>query len=1075
MQLLRFFLPAFTLFVFALPCQSAATEPSITIPKGASPPPLSGDPAGGAWERAAWVGNPVYLNAKEITSKFDWRAALLWDDTALYVGFKVKGFRKPVTITTTAGDDGLERDDAVEVCFKVPGFEDAKGQPVQFKLNCDGLRDDAIAHSDFKWNAEWEGKVHQDGRNWSATFKIPFANFGVTPKLGEQWEANLGVYLQGYDYRAFLWSPVAAGHHHSGDFGRFVFGDANTPASAIGPIKKQLSQVQVDGSLAAPGSVRLLLFSEGNATPVKETMLKNVIANFEDEETRRAARHSITPITKPGAWTATLDDVRPGDYQLKVVLQDSAGRPVNVDRKPISIRRSIETRILPYPVAGSASARIAVYDMGKPGFLPHALSVTVADAAGTHVRKIDVSPEAKLPVEQVVPLGKLENSVPYKVTAEATAADGTTRVEDTVEFTLTPRPAWADTDAGDSHGRVPKPWTPVRADGAALHCWGREYDFQGNLLPAAITSGSQAMLAGPMEVQIGTASGPVTLKDARRSVEFDLSAMGDRAEFSTETDSPVAEARISGYLEFDGFMAIDLTVRPKQPITSLALDLPLTSALARYIHPLPDASNRDESGTIPASGVRLAPQNTLWICNDSAGLYFACESTQQWNGGIEVLPQAGRTLLRFQFRKEGPPSTEERTYRFFLQTTPVRPFNPDWFENGSRVVNGLNFHTSEASLQKAKALGVKTLIFFEQWASAQNGGWSKREPELKKIVADCHRLGLKVIFYFGFEMADVPEHKDMLEECKALINRSANYYAPARQHTYWVSYGGPYQEYLLHHMRRLKEEVGIDGVYLDGSLNLSASDNPAFGCGYVNEKGERVPTVPVERIRSFARRINELFVQDGGTVFAHLSVTPPTMGFVSNCYLGEHVGFLSTDWQSVTDRIPNDVARAQYNANNTGVPMVLCIQNMWPHLRGVKPFWFPRALAWANLYRVRINVLIEDPMAAEGVAVLDQNRALAEFGADQAEWIPYWQSDSPVRCEPSDLKASVYRRKDGAMVCAVANLSAQAVKGRLIVPAGMKCTELVGGKATPMEDGKAILDIAAYEGQMLKIESGKTE
>jgi hypothetical protein len=148
---------------------------------------------------------------------------------------------------------------------------------------------------------------------------------------------------------------------------------------------------------------------------------------------------------------------------------------------------------------------------------------------------------------------------------------------------------------------------------------------------------------------------------------------------------------------------------------------------------------------------------------------------------------------------------------------------------------------------------------------------------------------------------------------------------------------------------------------------------------------------------------------------------------------------------------------------------------MWPHLRGVKPFWFPRALAWANLYRVRINVLIEDPMAAEGVAVLDQNRALAEFGADQAEWIPYWQSDSPVRCEPSDLKASVYRRKDGAMVCAVANLSAQAVKGRLIVPAGMKCTELVGGKATPMEDGKAILDIAAYEGQMLKIESGKTE
>jgi hypothetical protein len=259
-------------------------------------------------------------------------------------------------------------------------------------------------------------------------------------------------------------------------------------------------------------------------------------------------------------------------------------------------------------------------------------------------------------------------------------------------------------------------------------------------------------------------------------------------------------------------------------------------------------------------------------------------------------------------------------------------------------------------------------------------------------------------------------------------------------------------------------------VYLDGTLNLTASDNPAFGCGYVNTRGERVPTVPVERIRRFARRINELFVQDGGTVFAHVSAVPPTMGFASTAYLGEHVGFLNTDWQSVPDRIPADVSRAIYNADNTGVPMVLCIQNMWPHLRAVKPFWFPRSLAWANLHRIGINVLIETPMAQEGLVVLAQNRALAEFGADQTEWIPYWRPDPPVRCEPADdLKASVYRRQDGALACTVANLAGRETKGRLIVPAGAKCTELVGGRAFPVEDNQVTLTLPAYEGLLLKI------
>ena len=1044
-------------------------SPSVVIPKVSKGPVIDGSLKDPLWQKAVWVGNPVYLNASEVSSRIKMQVGLLWDREALYVAFEIFGFRAPMAVTKTAGDDGLERDDAVEVCFVVPGLKEANGQPLQFKLNYQGLKDDAIGFN-FGWNTEWDGKVTQDGKNWIATFRIPFASVGAMPKVGDEWKGNLGVYLVGYDYRAFLWSPVGTGHHHGGSFGSFKFGDERVPASSVGPLTSELSNVTAQGSLAVPGNVRLLLLPRSGEAAAKETMRGTTIANFEDEETKQAVRHNITPVPKAGAWTASLSDLRPGDYLLKTVILDAAGTRLNVDVKPVTIRRNIEVKILPYPVAGSASARVSVYNMGQADLVPKSLIVTVTDSSNKEVHKIEETIDPKLPSEKVLSLGKLENGVRYRVLAKAIAEDGKTSVDEAVEFELAPRPAWADTDAGDAKGRVPKPWTPVEAEGSTLKCWGRDVTFGKGLLPVAMSSGKHKILSGPMSVLLGSSTGVVTIQDTGTDLKPAVSATGDRAEFSTAFGSPLADVRVSGYMEFDGFIAVDLKVHPKQPITSLALEMPLERDLAKYISPLPGATNRDQAGTIPGGGVVLDPQNSLWICNDSAGIYFSCESTQNWNGGIEVKPGDRQTLVRFQFRKDGPPSSEPLTYRFYLQTTPVRPFNPDWFESGSRVVNGLTYGQSEASLQKVKELGGKTLIFFEHWCTAQNGGWSKREPELKKIVEMCHRMGFKVIFYFGFEIADVPEHKDMIEECKALVNQSANFYSPASQNTYWVSYGSPYQEYLLHHMRRLKEEIGIDGVYLDGSLHMALSDNPAFGAGYINEEGKTKGTVPIERIRNFAKRINELFVQDGGTVFAHLNVNPNTMGFVSTCYLGEHVGFLSGNWKSVDDLIPPDVARSMYNADNTGVPMVLCIQNMWPHLRHSPPGWFPRSLAWANLYRIGINVLLEDPMASEAIEVMDQNRALAEFGADTAQWMPYWQENLPLQSEPAELKTSVYQREDGAMVCAVTNTSGSAIKGSLTLPPGMKCSELVGGEPIPLNGDKVVLDLPAFEGRMLKIE-----
>lgn len=1237
-----------------------ALRPFVVLPRASVPPAINGNPAGGAWERAAWVGNPVYLNAKEITPKFTMQVGLLWDETALYVGFRVFGFRKPLAITTTKGDDGLERDDAVEVCFKVPGFEAAKGQPVQFKLNCVGQRDDAIGF-DFNWNARWDGAVQVQGYNWSATFKIPFANFGVMPKEGDRWEANFAAYLMGYSYRGFLWSSVVLGHHHQGDFGTIQFGSANTPANAIGRMALDMTTLRVSGSLGSPGSVRILLFP-GAGGQEKQVLLGNVIANF-DEEGRAAAAQKVCRVEKAGEWSAVLEGLRPGSYLAKVIVMDAAGQPLNVDVKPVKVSRSIETRILKYPVAGSGSAVVTVYDMGKPGLAPAVLKVSVLDSTGVVLREVKEALPGKLPVERMVSLGRLKNRATYKVLASAATADGATTVEDAVEFQLPERPAWADAEAGALNGRVLKPWTPIRAKGAALSCWGRTYDLGDSSLPVGIVSSGHKILADRVRVVAGSASDTVTIDKAKGPPKVQVSKTGDVAEFESIAGSTLCELAVKGFLDFDGFMAFGLTVKPKKKVDSLAVEIPLDNALARYIQPLPGATNRDGAGAIPEPGVAMGPVNTLWICSEKAGLFFVCESTQFWKAppdkAVEVIRRATDTLLRLNFFRSPEGFEGQRTYRFSLQATPVRPYNPDWFANGSRVANGLTWHhhvqaleedtvlslplgaassqpvgaleillqnesdfkavtemdydhygsnenilsvtspagkvsllyskprnamtlttpwgelglkgnalwkprethklaftwgdklrffvdgnlqgelavtslplpnaklnlgsisacylmrglraarsvdpdsladtrpmvkTADTFLYRGESLnlrsnartplhvfkefGGKTLIFFEHWCHAQNGGRSDREPLLKKIVADCHRLGLKVLLYFGFELADLLEHEDLIDECKSLVNQGPNFYAPQRQNTYWVSYGSPYQEYLLHNMKRLKEEMGIDGVYLDGSLSLSGSDNPALGCGYVDESGARVPTVPVERIREFAKRINNLFVQEGGVVFAHLGVVPPTMGFVSNTYLGEHVGFLNTEWQTIDDRIPPEVARAIYAGRNTGVPMVLCIQNMAPHLRGVKPDWYARASSWADLYGVGVNVLLESPMCKEGLELMAKNRLLAEFGADTCEWIPCWETERLLTCDPKDLKVSLFRRKDGAMVCAIANMSAKGISGcvdfsgsaKLSVKAGAKAQELISGKPVRMQGGKVYVALPSYEHLLVRVE-----
>jgi len=68
---------------------------------------------------------------------------------------------------------------------------------------------------------------------------------------------------------------------------------------------------------------------------------------------------------------------------------------------------------------------------------------------------------------------------------------------------------------------------------------------------------------------------------------------------------------------------------------------------------------------------------------------------------------------------------------------------------------------SPGGRDSAAELGVKTLIFHENWTPIQNYWETTREEDLKKLVAACHQRGIKLLLYFGYELSTLaPEWAD---------------------------------------------------------------------------------------------------------------------------------------------------------------------------------------------------------------------------------------------------------------------------------------------------------------------------
>ncbi len=207
-----------------------------------------------------------------------------------------------------------------------------------------------------------------------------------------------------------------------------------------------------------------------------------------------------------------------------------------------------------------------------------------------------------------------------------------------------------------------------------------------------------------------------------------LSSTGDEVKYTAQAQGKLCKVKVNASLEFDGFMTFDVKVDPRKSLDRLSVDIPLTSAVAKYLQPMLKAKNRDVLGRMPKDGYSLDlmtpfwPLSSIWVSSDDAGLFFATETTKGWIAPkgkmVQFIPQGKDMLMRLNFYWDKKSFNKMRTWRFYIQTTPVKPYPDDYYEKGARIMHGFQLGQPRTAIEpdSIKSININKMIKSPKWA-----------------------------------------------------------------------------------------------------------------------------------------------------------------------------------------------------------------------------------------------------------------------------------------------------------------------------------------------------------------------
>lgn len=594
-----------------------------------------------------------------------------------------------------------------------------------------------------------------------------------------------------------------------------------------------------------------------------------------------------------------------------------------------------------------------------------------------------------------------------------------------------------------------------------VHVIGRDYTIGADGMITSIRSEGVELLASPVRI--------VSVEDGEESVwdtDYPENESESFIQSRSDAEAVICGAKQSERfivdfcyrIDYDGCIDIDMKLMPRgktvaqvfgladvKPVLfrldRLWLEIPLKAEATTLfsMHPnsamhLADGTeipNTDmsASGKIPELSASMPFKTLLWLGNEDRGLGFFAENERNWqpespDRAVELVRSGNTLTLRIRLidgqprawssdPKYGSDAYKPIAFNFGLHPTPVKPFpkNP-YIHNAFHLDCGIKIKGNYADFldgryDELKEKGVTTLILHEKWNKSQN--WydlsEYTTAQIKTITDECHKRGIKVLTYFGYEISSMSPAWNTLADRTAVKNPKGElcggWWRVPFQRDYEVCYNSDYADLFIDGVTRIMDECHTDGVYLDGTFHAKKCFSTEHGCGWYDADGKLHGSYCWKSLRGMFKRLYEVVEERSGEINVHAFgfVNFTAIPYVHQNWYGENLQFRL---MKGTDEDMNlECFRAEYLGRNIGAPVEFIAYENRPH------WTFEKALACSVLHGIlpRPNDI--------GLPLDLMSRVWKVFGAfpiDISEWLPYWKNG--VTTGNDKVKVSYYRYTD---------------------------------------------------------------
>ena len=464
-----------------------------------------------------------------------------------------------------------------------------------------------------------------------------------------------------------------------------------------------------------------------------------------------------------------------------------------------------------------------------------------------------------------------------------------------------------------------------------------------------------------------------------------------------------------------------------------------------------EKSPTSSGGKIPSLDASVPFKPLLWLGNDERGLGWFSETNRNWQPynerkTMEILHQDDKIILRVRILDSHPESWKGALskgnygfkpveFQFGFMATPVKKFPENPYihkalhlDCGIKIKgNYMDFMSAENRFDRLVEKGVDTLILHEKWNKSQN--WYELSEytakQLTFIVDECHKRGIKVLPYFGYELSTmVPVWTELKDNVLLHLSDGdlrRGWWRVPFQRDYTVCYNNEYADYFINGIEKLMDTYNFDGVYLDGTSRPNYCTNEKHGCGWRDQNGELHGTYTIKAVRRLFERLYNVVNPRGGKINVHCFgfINYTALPYIDQSWLGESLQFELN--KGTTADVNLDYFRAEYSGRNFGVPTeFIAYEN--------RPLWtFEQALSCSILHGIlpRPND-IEYPLdlMSEVWGIIDR------FPVNKSVWMPYWNNSADTSNEK--VKVSYYKyitlANEFQLLAFVVNISSQEIK-----------------------------------------------